>query len=268
LGYIDLHNHILPGLDDGPSGMGGALELARAMVGAGFTHVATTPHCFEGDPPAALIKERLEDLQRELFTRGIPLQLLPGAENVLEPLLPRRLEEGKTLTLNHSRFLLVELPVFQPVPPYAGELIFELRLRGCHPILAHPERVAALQKDPGRLYQLVRAGALVQLTLGSLTGLMGSAAARAAALFLANGLGHFLATDAHGAGRLQGLERGLALVDRLCCPGSARLMLQERPAMVLRDCMPDMPAPQDPCRVKPKRAGRRKWFFPRRSCRD
>ncbi len=263
MNYIDLHNHILPDLDDGPSGMEEAVELARALVKAGFSDVAATPHCFEGEPPAALIKERLLELQRELLAGGIPLRLHSGAEHVLEPLLPRRLENGEILTLNHSRFLLVELPASQPLPPYTSELIFELRLRDCYPILAHPERVTALQEDPGRLYRMVQAGALVQLTLGSITGLMGPAAARASAIFLSAGLGHFLATDAHSASRLHGLERGLAMADRLCFPGSARLMLQERPAAVLSDCMPEIPGPRDPGAVKPGRPRRRRRYFSR-----
>lgn len=246
MSYIDLHNHILPGLDDGPAGMEESIMLAQAMVKAGFSQVTATPHCFEGVPPKALIEERLAELQEELRKNKIALQVLPGAEHILEPELPQRFEEGAVLTLNRSRFLLVELPAFQPLPPYTGELIFELRLRGCYPILAHPERIDALQRDPGRLYRLVCAGALSQLTLGSITGLMGSAAARASALFMANKLCHFLATDAHSTARLRKLKQSLAKVDRLCSPGSAGLMLRQRPAAVLRDCLPDIPAPRDP----------------------
>lgn len=246
MGYIDLHNHILPGLDDGPATMAEALELALALVGAGFSEVVATPHCFEGEPSPDLIEERLRELRQELLSRNIPLKLSPGAEHAFEPLLPRRLEQGRILTLNRSRFLLVELPVSQPLPPYTDELIFELKLRGCYPLLAHPERVAALQHDPGRLNRLVRAGALVQLTLGSISGLMGPAAARAASAFLSAGLVHFLATDAHNPLRLRRLKRSLTIVDRICPPGSARLMLKERPAAVLQDRVPVIPAPRAP----------------------
>ena len=268
MGYIDLHNHILPGLDDGSPGPDEAVALARAMVAAGFTHVVATPHCAAGEPPAALIRARLAELQQLLRAGQIPLQLLPGAEHVLDPLLPRRLQEQTILTLNGSRFLLVEPPFAQPLPPYLAEMLFTLRLQGYYPVLAHPERAAAFQSDPGRLYRLVRGGALTQLTLGSITGLIGPAAARAAALFLSAGLGHFLATDAHGPGRLRGLERSLAMVDRLCAPGSAREMLADRPAAVLRDCLPVLPPPRDPDRPKSKRSRFHQWFFSRRNLRE
>ena len=244
MSYIDLHNHILPGLDDGPAGMEESIMLAQAMVKAGFSQVTATPHCFEGVPPKALIEERLAELQEELRKNKIALQVLPGAEHILEPELPQRFEEGAVLTLNRSRFLLVELPAFQPLPPYTGELIFELRLRGCYPILAHPERIDALQRDPGRLYRLVCAGALSQLTLGSITGLMGSAAARASALFMANKLCHFLATDAHSMkGRLRGTGPALKAIEKKAGPAAVEMFLKERPDSLLGGEEVDRPEP-------------------------
>lgn len=256
--YTDLHTHILPGLDDGPADLEEALALARALVAAGFSTVVATPHCYEGKPSADVILESLQTLQAELARLQIPLAVLPGAEYAIDLHLPKRLEAGALLTLNGSRFLLLETPAFQPLPPFTGELIFELRLRGCYPILAHPERCAAFQEDPGRLERLIRSGALTQITLSSLTGAMGPAAARAAALFFHSGLAHILATDAHtAAGRLSVIAKALALAEKLGGPGTADLMLQERPAAILRDHLPPLPEPEEPLEPRSKCAKRR-----------
>ncbi len=256
--YTDLHTHILPGLDDGPADLEEALALARALVEAGFGTVAATPHCYDGKPAADLILESLETLKAELTRLQIPLEVLPGAEHAIDLHLPKRLEAGELLTLNNSRFLLIEPPAFQPLPPFTGELIFELRLRGLYPVLAHPERCAAFQKEPGRLAHLIRSGALTQVTLSSLTGNMGPDSARAAALFFHSGLVHLLATDAHQAGgRLSVTATALTQAEKLGGPGTAQKMLIERPAAVLKDQLPELAEPEEPPEQTYKREKRR-----------
>jgi len=244
--YIDCHTHILPDMDDGPADMAEALDLAWALIQAGFTRAVATPHCAQGEPSRAAILERLAELKDELARRQLPLDLCPGAEYALEPDLPQRLHAGELLTLNGSRFLLLEPPAYQPLPPFFEQMIFDLRLCGCYPILAHPERCGDFQKSPGRLYRLIRRGALTQVTLSSLTGALGPGAARAAALFFAAGAVHFLATDAHSAaGRLNGTETALALVEKLGGSGAADLMLGTRPALILQDQLPLLPEPDE-----------------------
>lgn len=253
--FIDLHTHILPGLDDGPATMNESLALARALVEAGFTAAVATPHCREGKPAAADILKSLKELQEELKQARIPLTVLPGAEHALDPYLVQRLEAGDLLTLNSSRFILLEPSIFQPLPPYAGDLIFELRLRGYYPVLAHPERCAAFQNYPDRLAQLVYAGALTQLTLSSLSGRLGPQPARAAASFFRRGLAHILATDAHDGGRLVQIGDALAKAEKLGGPEAAELLLIKRPAAILRDELPPLPEPQEQVAT-----GRRRLF--------
>ncbi len=241
-----MHNHILPGLDDGPVDMDGSLELAQAMVDAGFSKVVATPHCDQGGPTVALIKQRLKELQRELVKRQIPLQVAAGAEYVLAPCLPQRFAQGQLQTLHETNFLLLECPAIQPLPPNTRELIFELRLRGCHPVLAHPERCSVFQKDLNQLYELVTGGVMTQITLASLTGALGPDAEKLSRLIFASGLVHILATDAHSSsGRFNVTAKAMALADKLGGPGTARLMLQERPASLLENRLPPLPEPQE-----------------------
>lgn len=163
-GYIDLHNHILHNIDDGPGTLKESVMLARAMVDAGYDTVVATPHVSEGKPAAAVIKERLLEVQKELFKEQIPLILLPGSEHHIDHLIADRLLEDDILTLNFSRYLLLELPFFQPLPPYTGELLFSLSVKGIRPVIPHPERVSAFQQDPTLLHKLAQKGAIYQLT--------------------------------------------------------------------------------------------------------
>jgi len=162
--FIDLHNHILPALDDGPVNMDQAVMLARDLVEAGYQTVVATPHTFEGEPAPELILERLNELQAELKRQNLPLKLLPGAEQMIEPDLAGRLAAGEVLTLNQTRYLLLELPMLQPLPVYTEQLLFTLAAEGYRPVIPHPERIFALQRNNRLLFRLHQAGAIFQVT--------------------------------------------------------------------------------------------------------
>lgn len=254
LGYIDLHTHILPGLDDGPADLDSAIALARDMSARGFDKVVATPHCFEGNPSPETIEKQLQLLTKELARCGVPLEILPGAEHTPDPYLVRRLQAGELLTLNGSRYILLELPALQPLPAYTAELIFELRVRGYHPVLAHPERVLAFQKNLSLLYGLAEKGAVIQLTLGSLAGYFGPESEQAALKIAAAGLAHLAATDAHRPGdRLAALPKAAALLDKLLGPGAAALLLRERPENLLAGRPLELPAVEPPAAKKIKK---------------
>lgn len=239
--YIDIHTHILPGLDhDGPPDMNSALDLARAMVEHGFDTVVATPHSLEGRPCPADILHCLEEFRQKLAKLRIPLRVLPGSEHAVEPGLLEMVQCGEVLTLNNTRYLLLELPPLQPLPPYFETLLFELRTRGYFPVLAHPERVDVLVKDFDLIHRLVASGILTQLTLGSLAGLYGRMIRQAALKMITRDLAHFAATDAHSPGRrLETTGKGAALLDKHKGAGTARLMLRERPARILEDLFPN-----------------------------
>jgi protein-tyrosine phosphatase len=196
---IDIHSHILPGLDDGAGSLEESLAMARLAVADGIRTVVATPHVVTGlySNSREAILAAVAQLQKALQENGIDLTILPGAEYRLEPDLPRRLARGELMTINDTgRYLLVEPPATL-LPGYTRQVLYELQLRGLTPIIAHPERNAGFTKEPSRLHELVTGGALVQITAGSLTGLLGSRAAANARAFLKQGCVHFIASDAH-----------------------------------------------------------------------
>jgi len=234
--YVDIHNHILPGLDDGPRTMNEAVMLARAMVAAGYDTIIATPHTFEGKPTPALIIQRLQELQEELKRQSIPLTILPGSEPHIEPGIPALLEKGELQTLNNSRYFFIELPFSQPLPPYTEQLLFELTAKGYQPIIPHPERAEALQKDPDLIYRLHRSGTLFQLTWGALTGWLGPDVEKIARYLIEVNLAHFFATDAHNAAsRLLTVEKASIILDQLTAFGTATQMLTTRPRRLLNN---------------------------------
>jgi protein-tyrosine phosphatase len=235
-GYVDIHNHILPGLDDGPRTMNEAVMLARAMVAAGYDTVIATPHTFDGKPTPALINERLQELQEELKRQKVLLTILPGSEPHIEPGIPALLEKGELQTLNNARYFFIELHFSQPLPTYTEHLLFELATKGYQPIIPHPERAEALQKDPELIHRLHRSGAIFQLTWGALNGWLGPEAEKTARYLIAANLAHLFATDAHNAAsRLLTVKKSAAILDQLTTPGTATQMLTTRPRQLLND---------------------------------
>jgi len=199
---IDLHSHILPGLDDGATDLKEALAMARIAVADGIKTMVATPHVETGlyENSRETILAAVDELRGHLRENNIPLELLPGAEYHLEPDLPGRLQRGELLTINDGgRYLLVELPA-AVVPDYTVRVFYELQLQGVTPVIAHPERNLALTRHPSILYELVARGAVTQLTAASFTGGSRSAAAAARA-FLTKGCVHLVATDAHSSAR-------------------------------------------------------------------
>ncbi len=243
LNYIDLHNHILPAIDDGPRSMAQSVALARPLVSAGFDTVVATPHTCEGRPEPAVILENLRGLQDELNRLEIPLKVLPGSEQHIEPKTLELLKAGKILTLNHTRYLLLELPMFQPLPLYTEELIFSLATNGYIPVIPHPERTRDLLEDPGLVYSLHKAGALYQVTWGALTGMLGPPSRQLAYAMLEAKLAHLFSTDAHDVdSHLLGLEQAASALEDSLGPGSAETFLSARPRALLTDKKLDLPA--------------------------
>ena len=257
LGYIDLHNHILHNIDDGPATLNESVLLARAMVEAGYSTVVVTPHVVEGEPSPQIIQQRLKELQQELDRQNISLTLLPGAEHHIEPRILERLQKDQSLTLAGSRYLLFELPFNQPLPIYTEQLISTLIESGYQPIIPHPERAAALQNDYGLIYHLCRLGAIYQLTWGALTGRLGPRPEKTARHIIKAKLAHLFATDAHNfAGRLQEVEKATTRLADLLGSDNAATFLIERPLAVINN----QPLNLEPA-GKPLPPGRKKFTF-------
>jgi protein-tyrosine phosphatase len=194
---IDLHAHILPGLDDGPRDTPGALAMARAAVAAGTHAVATTSHIniSFGLEPEDLASARAA-VAAELAGAGIELELLTGGEIAPERLPDLSDDQLRALALGPGGCVLLECP-FAPVGSAMELMVADLQRRGFGVLLAHPERSATFQREPARLERLVALGATGQVTAGALAGGFGETARRAAFAHLEAGLVHVLASDSH-----------------------------------------------------------------------
>ena len=249
---IDLHSHILPGVDDGPPTVEGSLELARTAVAAGTRTILATPHINDDRSiDAARVAEGLEALRAELAAAEIPLEVLPGGEIAMWRLGDLDDAALRTLALGGGPYLLVESP-FSPAIGAFEPLVLDLLGRGHRVLLAHPERCPAFHRDPERLQRLVDAGVLVQITAGSMTGGFGSTVRRLTATMLRTGVVHVVASDAHDAvKRPPGLNDGFASLEREL-PGLAELqpwMTEQVPRAILDGT----PLPERP--PLPKEAG-------------
>jgi protein-tyrosine phosphatase len=233
---IDLHVHMLPGLDDGAAEDTEALAMARAAVADGIRTAVVTPHWTPGLYPndretILAATQRFRDL---LARQGVSLSIVPGAELHVHPCLTRRLKDRWLLTLNDTlRYALVELPL-TTLPVNVDLILYDLTASGITPILAHPERCAALARHPERLARWVRSGVLVQITAGSLLGEFGPHVRRLAVRFLKRGLVHVMASDGHGPDRRPPrLSRAVQEAALIVGVDAARALVDEIPRRIL-----------------------------------
>jgi protein-tyrosine phosphatase len=248
---IDLHSHILPGLDDGVESLDAAVELARAAVKDGIAAIAATPHVRHDYPNSAAEMERaLRNVRAALAAEGVPLELLSGGEIALDRLPLLEDEELRRFALGGSKqSLLLEFP-YVGWPLGLEQTVFELRVRGWRPILAHPERNAEVQRNPDRLAHLVEAGTLIQLTAASLDGRLGRATCAAASRLLERGYAHLIGSDAHAPSlREVGLSAAAAAVGN---PELARWLTADVPRAILDDA---------PIGARPAARRRRRWLW-------
>jgi protein-tyrosine phosphatase len=195
---IDLHAHLLPGVDDGPASWEEALELCWQLASQQVTAVVATPHFVPGCyPDAGQVLELTDELNSRLRSLSIGISVYPGAEAYLVPELPQLVAARQILTLNNAgRYLLVELP-FEEVPACTENVFFSLMLEGIIPVLAHPERNSRLRETPSLLATMVERGSLVQVNAGSLLGEFGPKAQKFTGDLLLQGQVHFIGSDAH-----------------------------------------------------------------------
>jgi protein-tyrosine phosphatase len=207
---IDLHCHILPFVDDGPQSFVECFEMANQAVEGGITHLFATPHHRNGrfSNFKSTILDRVVNLNKLLKQEDIPLTVHSGQELRIHREIFNSLAQDEVLTLdNKDKYLLLELPPDE-VPSYTAEIIYELLLKNLTPIIVHPERNARLLHENNLLFELVREGALIQLTSGSIIGQFGKKVKSFAEKIIEHNLAHFIATDAHNVG-----TRGFCLLE-------------------------------------------------------
>jgi protein-tyrosine phosphatase len=233
---IDLHAHILPGLDDGPPEMKESLELCRVALRDGIDTIVATPHMLNDlfDVREEDIVSGVAEINRRLEAEKIPVTILPGAEFHITIDLPERFKKQKPLTVDGAgKYLLLELPE-DILPQGLDEFLFSLRLMGFTIILSHPERNHEIQSDPSNLDRIVKAGHLVQLTAASIAGGFGEATQNCAFKILKENFCHVVATDCHNlTGRPPILSEARAIVASLAGPEEAEHLFDENPSRIL-----------------------------------
>ena len=196
---LDIHCHLLPGLDDGPDDLEESLEMARLAVQDGITSVVATPHYDAGVNVVSSqeVLRAVDGMNSALKAEGIPLSVFPGMELRAELSIPGLYSQNEVLGLcGQRKYILMD---FHPVslPLYLEKVVFQIMLTGTQVIIAHPERNRSIVRQPEVLYPMLQRGVLLQLDAESLTGNFGSEVQRTAELFLRLGWVSFIATDAH-----------------------------------------------------------------------
>jgi protein-tyrosine phosphatase len=225
---VDIHCHVLPGLDDGPRALDDALAMLRFAEADGVTVVVASSHAHRADP--ASILEGVESVNAAARAQGLTVQVLPGSEIRLESNVSERLEAGELLTINGTRYVLIELSLSGGFPPHLAAAIYELGVAGYAPVLAHAERYPSVQRDPSVLVGLIDAGVVIQINADSILGIRGRAAERTSRELLGSRLAHVVASDAHSMrGRPPGLSAALEVVGQIegaCPPDQFRQIAQ------------------------------------------
>jgi protein-tyrosine phosphatase len=258
---IDLHCHILPGIDDGPLDMEGSLKMAECAIRDGTHTLVATPHSLNGfyHNPLAHIISHIKQLKDVFRAKQIPIDICPGAEVRIHQDTDRFLKEDIIASINNTgQYILVEFP-YDMMIPGTKEVLFQLFLSGITPVLAHPERNMELQRNPDILLDLEAMGCLVQLTAMSITGELGEDAMEYSHYLLKNRQAHVIATDSHNAdSRPPILSPAVeATAHILGDPEAAEAMVTKIPRAILDGKPVDLPEPGNP----PEKEGWwRKWF--------
>ena len=234
---IDIHTHILPGIDDGPQTMEESLRIAMKATEAGVKTVIATPHVLEmpSEKDWKIIKNTFNMLKQALISKEIDIEIMLGAELFISPDLPRKIKENRELTINQgNRYALLELPV-QEIPPFTDQTIFELILQGIVPILAHPERYLEIQKDTKKLSKMIQKGVMCQVNAGSLLGRYGKKVQRTAKKLLANNTIHIISSDVHSIpnGHYP-LSQGVKIAAKVIGIKRAKEMITSTPGKVIQ----------------------------------
>ena len=275
---IDLHVHILSGLDDGAKTLEESIQMCWISYRDGVRTIVATPHTLNGlylndrETILAKVKELNEALmkfgirnaefgikepnaalhtpQSEMFfnsafrTPHSALKILPGADIRLSEMTLPYLDQGKMMTISDGKkYLFLEFP-FQGIPYQAEEVIFQIMTRGIIPIITHPERNLEIGQRPQRYYEMIRMGCLGQVTAMSLTGEFGSRVRQIAERLLKNRLIHFIASDAHSTdGRPPILSEGVRAAEKIVGKEEAQKMVTKYPQAILEGRKPDVPEP-------------------------
>lgn len=244
----DLHAHILPGVDDGAVTPEDTLAMSRIAAETGTKVVLATPHRKDvtEESSVAYLRALIVDMNAQNRDHGVNLSLVLGMENHLDTDLPAEIEAGRALTMNGTRYILIEMPFFGR-PDFIEDTLAEVQAMGLTPVLAHPERIEAFQHDPDMLRRFIEKGMLSQITSGSVIGYWGEEVRDFTRSLLENSMAHMMASDTHHAvgGRSPRMDVGLEAAASIIGFDAAMAMLVDTPKAILED---------KPIEIEPPRA--------------
>src|SRR5690348_13462839 len=260
---IDVHCHILPGIDDGSESLEMSIAMAEMAIEDGVTHIIGTPHAHPQHPfKPDIVKKRGEELQakfqgRLTFATGCDFHL--SFENLQEIR-----QSPERFTLNQKNYLLVEFADYS-IPPAMDQALHRLQLAGLHPIITHPERNPLIRTNPDRLFQWLKQGCYAQITAQSIEGKFGRSAQECSERWLAAGAVHFVASDAHNTtSRPLRLKDAFENVARNHGEALARALFVENPLAAFEGrplpVIPELVEEGPPAEAVPQRK-KRFWFF-------
>ncbi|MCZ2257295.1 tyrosine-protein phosphatase [Sporosarcina sp. G11-34] len=254
---IDMHAHILPGVDDGPKTIEESIQLIELAIAEGITDIIATPHAYSPhfDVSKAQVQEKLALLDNALKERNIPMNLHAGQELRIKDFLIEKLEAKEALSLAGSKYVLLELPS-SAIPAYTVKIIQALLSSDKIPIIAHPERNRAIAEKPSRLARLITHGALAQVTAGSLSGHFGKGVQKLSLQLIEANLIHSYGSDVHNSTtRPLQFHKGLDVLDKHKLHDIADILLENNARILSNDDFILL----EPMEVKP-----RNWWMLRR----
>lgn len=214
---IDLHCHILPGVDDGAQTVEDSLAMAKAAAEQGVHTIVATPHHQNGKyiNEKQAIVHKVNELNEIFKQEDLAITILLGQEVRLYGEFLEDYESNKIQTVNETnKYVLIEFPS-NHVPRYAESLLFDMQLKGLIPIIVHPERNTEIVEKPDRLYKLIEKGALSQVTAASLTGAFGKNIKKFSLQLIEHNLAHMIASDAHNiTGRSFKLREAYEVIEK------------------------------------------------------
>ena len=252
---LDLHCHILPGIDDGARSWEDSLAIARLAVEEGITHLLATPHHLNGrlENKKQAVIALTDGLQERLDAEGIPLRVFPCQEVRVSGEIMAGIAQDEILFIDEGeRYLLLEFPTVS-IPHYVDQLFFNLQQKGITPVIVHPERNQEIIENPNKLLAYVERGALAQVTASSYIGVFGKDIAELSKQLIEANLVHILASDAHNTrGRAFHMQEAFQLLEKDF--GKEKVQQFQQTAKNLLNG--DLVEPESPQKVRRKK----KWF--------
>lgn len=243
---IDLHSHILFGIDDGSKDEATSLDMLSAASDAGFTHVVATPHYIHGTEFTSPVERNWSILQTLKEKSKLP-HLYLGSELFYDHEAAEHIHLKRAAKINESRYIMVEVPRENMHFSSLLNYVFELEVQGYSVILAHAERYDFVHKDPNYLATLIKRDVLIQLNLNSLIGKYGKTVEKTAKILLEHGMVHLAATDAHRAEDYRHSQKARSVLKDLVGKEGLDTLLKDHPSLILRD---QVLYPDPPIKVK------------------